>query len=116
MKYQRGVAISGLMFWGVILIFLAVLAMKVIPTVIEFYQIKKSTNSVVEMASADATVADLRRSFSKFSEVDNLDFPASQLDIFKDRGQIVIAFAYEKRIPLFYNVTLLIDYKGSTAE
>ena len=30
-------------------------------------------------------------------------------------GRIVIEFAYEKRIPLFWNVSLLIDYKGSTA-
>ena len=116
MKYQRGVALSGLMFWGVVLIMIAVHFKKVIPSVIEFYQIKKSTASVVQQASADATVADLRRSFSKYAEVDNLDFPASQLDVFKDRGQIVIAFAYEKRIPLFYNVSLIIDYKGSTAE
>jgi len=33
----------------------------------------------------------------------------------KDGGKIVIEFGYEKRIPLFWNVSLLIDYKGSTA-
>ena len=30
-------------------------------------------------------------------------------------GRIVIEFSYEKRIPLFWNVSLLIDYKGSSA-
>jgi hypothetical protein len=32
------------------------------------------------------------------------------------RGAVVIGFDYEKRIPLFANVSLVIDYKGSTAE
>jgi hypothetical protein len=117
MKYQRGVALSGLMFWGVIVILLAILGMKVVPTAIEYYTIKKNTKAVVQQASPEATVADLRRSFQKFAEIDQIALPASELDIFKDRtGQIVIAFAYEKRIPLFGNASLLIEYKGSTAE
>lgn len=117
MKFQRGVALSGLMFWGVILALLSLLAMKVAPSAIEYYKIKKDIKAVVEQAAPEATVVDLRRSFSKFAEVDQLDFSANQLDISKDRtGQIVIAFAYEKRIPLFANVSLVIDYKGSTAE
>lgn len=117
MKYQRGVALSGLMFWGVILILLSMLGMKVVPSVIEYYKINKDIRAVVAQASPEATVVDLRRSFSKFAEIDHLDFQASQLEIFKDRtGQLVIAFAYEKRIPLFANVSLVIDYKGSTAE
>lgn len=37
------------------------------------------------------------------------------LEVTKDGGKIVIEFGYEKRIPLFWNVSLLIDYKGSTA-
>ena len=30
-------------------------------------------------------------------------------------NEVVIAFAYEKRIPLFYNVSLLIDFEGSAS-
>jgi hypothetical protein len=117
MKYQRGVALSGLMFWGVILIMLAVLGMKVVPSALEYYKLNKDIKAVVAQAAPEATVADLRRSFQKFAEIDQIDFPASQLDIFKDRnGRLVIAFAYEKRIPLFANVSLVIDYKGSSAE
>ena len=44
-----------------------------------------------------------------------LELPSSQLEISKDGGRIVIEFSYEKRIPLFWNVSLLIDYKGSSA-
>ena len=116
MKQQRGVALSGLLFWSLVLVLVAVLGLKVTPSVIEYYKILKDTKAVVAKATPDATVAELRRSFEKFAEVDHLDFPSKNLEIFKDRGQVVIEFAYEKRIPLFANVSLVIDYKGTTAE
>uniref|UniRef100_Q47EF8 Possible transmembrane protein n=1 Tax=Dechloromonas aromatica (strain RCB) TaxID=159087 RepID=Q47EF8_DECAR len=115
MKNQRGVALSGLLFWSVVLVLVAVLGMKVVPTYIEYTKILKDAKSTVSQVGADSTVADVRKTFDKFADIDMLDFKSSQLDISKDGGRIVIEFAYEKRIPLFWNVSLLIDYKGSTA-
>jgi hypothetical protein len=115
MKNQRGVALSGLLFWSIVLILVAVLGMKVTPTFIEYQKILKDIKATAAKAGPDSTVADVRKSFDKFADVDALDFKSSQLDISKDGGRIVIEFAYEKRIPLFWNVSLVIDYKGSTA-
>ncbi len=115
MKHQRGIALSGLLFWGIILVLVSVLAMKVAPTYIEYYKILKDAKATVSKIGADATVADVRRTFDKFAEIDMLEFQSSQLEVSKDSGKVVIEFAYEKRIPLFWNVSLLIDYKGSTA-
>jgi hypothetical protein len=115
MKNQRGVALSGLLFWSFILILVAVLGMKVIPTYIEYTKILKDAKATVNKAGPESTVADIRITFDRFADIDMLDFKSNQLDISKDGGKIVIEFAYEKRIPLFWNVSLLIDYKGSTA-
>lgn len=115
MKFQRGVALSGLLFWSIVLVLGSVLTMKVVPTYLEYYKILKDAKATVGKVGADSTVSDVRRAFEKFAEVDALDFPSNQLDVSKDGGKIVIAFAYEKRIPLFWNVSLVIDYKGTTA-
>lgn len=115
MKKQRGVALSGLLFWSIILVLVAVLGMKVLPTYIEYTKILKDAKATVSKVGADSTVADVRRTFDKFAEIDMLDFKSSDLDVTKDGGKIVIEFGYEKRIHLFWNVSLLIDYKGSTA-
>jgi hypothetical protein len=115
MKNQRGIALSGLLFWSIVLVLVAVLGMKVLPTYIEYTKILKDAKGTVGQVGPDATVADVRKTFDKFAEIDMLDFPSSQLDVSKDGGRIVIEFAYEKRIHLFWNVSLLIDYKGSTA-
>ena len=114
-KHQRGVALSGLIFWGVVIAMVAILGMKVVPTTVEYYKILKDAKATVNQVGPEATVPDVRRTFDKFAEIDMLDFKSTDLDVSKDGGKIVIEFAYEKRIPLFWNVSLLIDYKGSTA-
>ncbi len=116
MKYQRGVALSGLLFWSVVLVLVAVLGMKVAPTVIEYYKILKDAKASVAKVGPEATVADVRNAFDRFAEIDMLQFSGKDLEISKDGGKVVIEFAYEKRIPLFWNVSLVIDYQGSTKE
>lgn len=115
-KYQRGFTLSGLIVWGAVIAVVAMMGMKVVPSVIEYYKILKDCKAVAAQVSQGATVADVKRSFAKFAEVDHIDFSADQLDISKEGGQVVISFDYEKRIPLFANVALLINYKGSTGK
>jgi hypothetical protein len=116
MKYQRGVALSGLIFWGVVIALVAILGMKVVPTTVEYYKILKDAKASVSKVGPDATVADVRRTFDNFANIDSLDFKPEQLDISKEGGKIVASFDYDKRIPLFANVSLVINYKGSTAD
>ncbi len=116
MKYQRGVALSGLIFWGIVIMLVAVLGMKVVPTTIEYYKILKDIKATVNKVGPDATVADVRKTFDNFANIDQLDFTPEQLDISKAQGKIVVSFDYDKRIPLFGNVSLMINYKGTTAD
>ena len=110
MKNQGGVALSGLLFWSIILVLGAVLSMKVAPTYLEYYKILKDAKATVGKVGPDATVSHVRHAIDKFAEIDMLDFPSSQLDVSKDGGRVVIDFAYEKRIHLFWFVSLVIDY------
>ena len=116
MKHQRGVALSGLIFWGIVITLVAVLGMKVVPTTVEYYKILKDIKATVAKVGPDATVADVRKTFDNFANIDQLDFKPEQLDVSKEKGKIVVSFDYDKRIPLFGNVSLVINYKGSTAE
>lgn len=116
MKYQRGVALSGLIFWGIVIALVAIVGMKVVPTTVEYYKILKDAKASVNKVGPDATVAEVRKTFDNFANIDSLDFKAEQLDISKDGGKIVASFDYDKKIPLFANVSLVINYKGSTAD
>jgi hypothetical protein len=115
MRNQRGIALTSVLLWGVAIVLLAVFFMKVLPTGIEYFKIMKDTKAVVTQVGPNATVAEIKETYRRFAEIDQLTLKAEELDISKDNGQIVIAFAYERRIPLVANVSLLIEYQGSTA-
>lgn len=115
MKYQRGLSLSGLLFWGAIFAMVALLGIKVAPSAIEYYKIMKDAKATVANLPAGATVPEVRAAFRKYAEVDHLvEFKAEDLDISKDGGQVVIGVDYRKEIPLFANVSLVINYTGST--
>ena len=115
MNKQRGVTISGLMVWGIIISLVAVLGMKVVPEYIAYYKIVKSVKSVATQASGK-TVAEIRSAYDKYADVNVIDtITAADLDISKENNEVVVAFAYDKKIPLFYNVNLLIEFSGSSS-
>ena len=115
MKHQRGVSLSGLLMTCVILVLGAVLGMKVVPAVIEYYTIVKDVKAIAANADASAGAADVRTSFQKRAEIDNISaITSADLDVTKEGDQIVIAFEYEKRIALGGPVSLVIDFKGSS--
>lgn len=112
---QRGVGLSGLLFWSVILALLALLGMKLAPAYIDYFSILKAVKTVA-MQAPGKTVSEIRMDFSKQEQIGYFkDIKASELDISKNGNEVVVSFSYEKRIPLFLNINLLIDFQGSSA-
>jgi hypothetical protein len=63
-----------------------------------------------------ASVSDIRNSFTRHAMIDQISsITAQDLDISKEGNEIVLAFAYTKKIPLAGNVSLLIEFEGTTA-
>ena len=113
---QRGIALGQLVVWGFLLAVVAIMGMKTVPSVIEYYTIMKTVNTIANQAGQDSTVTELRGAFIRYADIDNITSVAhDDLDIYKDGGRVVIAFAYEKKIPLFGPVSVVIDYEGSAS-
>jgi hypothetical protein len=114
MNRQRGIALGQLLLWGFVLAIVAIIGMKAVPSVIEYYTILKNVKTVANQAGEGSTVGQVRSAYAKYAEIDNTkSLSPDDLDIYKEGGQIVIAFSYEHRIPLFGPVSLVIDYEGS---
>ena len=116
MNKQRGVTISALMVWGVIISLVAVLGMKVAPEYINYYKILKGVKTVA-VNSSGKTVAEIRSSYDKQADIDSTDnvITSADLDISKEGNEVVIAFVYDKRVRLFHNISLLIEFEGSSS-
>ncbi|MGB7480729.1 MAG: DUF4845 domain-containing protein [Burkholderiaceae bacterium] len=112
-RRQRGITLVGLIFVLALLGALGVLGMKVVPTVVEYYSIKKA---VASAKTAGNTIPEIQAAFDRQTDVGYIDsISGKDLEIVKDGDDIEISFAYPKKIPLFGPASLLIEYTGTTA-
>lgn len=117
-KSQSGVSLIGVMIGGAVLAALLLVGLKLIPVVSEYMGVKRSMTAVVGGANPQtATVSELRSAFTKRAMVDDVTtITASDLDITKEDGRIVMSIEYSRKVKLFGNVSLLIDFSASTAD
>jgi Tfp pilus assembly protein PilE len=112
-RKQQGVSLTGLIFVMAIIGVVAVFAMKVFPTFLEYRAIK---DGIVAAKAKGGTVAEMQETFNKNADINRIDsISGKDLVISKETGETELSFAYEKRIPLAGNVSLVIDYAGTTA-
>jgi hypothetical protein len=116
MKRQQGISLTAVIFIGILALFVVVLAVKTIPSAIEYQAVMKSLNSIVNDARANEfSDADIRKAYSRYAQVNDVKtVVASDLKIERVGGRPIISVSYEKRVPLFSRVSLVIDYSGST--
>ena len=109
---QRGLTLIGLLAWAIVVGFVGYLAVRVVPTVTEFYTIQSAVNR--QAASPANTVPEIRTAFNKQLQIDQTisSVTAKDLDITKENDRVVISFAYEKEIEIAGPVFLLIKYAG----
>jgi hypothetical protein len=113
-RSQRGVTLFGLLFWAIVIGFLALVLLRVLPTVNEYSTIKRAVDKVA--ASGATTVPEIRSAFEKQLQIEYgvTAISGKDLEITKVNDKVVISFAYNKEIELFSPVFLLIKYEGRT--
>lgn len=118
MRNQRGLTMVSMIVVCVLIIFVALLGIKVAPDVIEYNAVLKSVKATAtDPAVRGVGVAEVRSNFDKRKSIDNVTaVSGADLDITKEGNDIVIAFSYTKRIPLYGPVSLSIDFEGSSAQ
>jgi hypothetical protein len=111
-RRQSGVTLIGLLFWAVLLSSAALLAMKVFPAVSEYRTILSMVNKIA--ASGGTTVPEIRAAFGRAAQVEYgvTSIKGQDLVVTKEDDRVVISFAYDKEIPLFEPVYLLIKFEG----
>jgi hypothetical protein len=111
-RQQRGVTLFGLMFWAIIIGFGALIVMRVLPTMNEYFTIQRAVNKVA--VEGGTTVPEIRSAFQKQLDIEYSisSIGAKDLQITKENDKVVVSFAYNKEIELMAPVYLLIKYEG----
>jgi hypothetical protein len=108
---QRGVTLFGLLFWAVIVGFLALIGMRVLPTLNEFFTIKRTINKI---ATEGSTVPEIRAAFERQKDIEYsiVSITGKDLVVTKENDKVVVSFAYDKEVELVKPVFLLIKFEG----
>ena len=116
-KKQLGISLGGLIAGAAVLIVFAAVGMKLLPSYIEFFAIKKAVNALATETRGGATVVEIRKGFDQRATIDDINsVKGSDLEVTKEGGGIVISVAYRKEIPLFSNVGVYIDFRAASKE
>ncbi len=111
-SYQSGISLTGLIFVLAVLGVAAVFALKLLPTYFEYSAVK---DAIVRAKEAGGTPREMQVAFDKNAGMNNVTaINGRDLTISREDGEVQVSFAYEKRVPLMGNVSLVIDYAGTT--
>ena len=111
-RRQAGITLLGLLLWAVIISFAALVTMRVLPTINEYYTILRAVNKIA--VEGGTTVPEIRAAFDrqKAIEYSITSISGKDLSVTKENDKIVVGFSYAKEIELMAPVFLLIKYEG----
>lgn len=117
MRKQRGVSLSGLLFWSVVLIFVALLGFKIGPPYAEYFTIRQQLRAIASDPSVrGGQRREIESSFYNRAVIENIKTITPQdLDISKEGDSVVISASYSVRVPLFGNLSACMDFHPTSA-
>lgn len=113
---QRGLTMIGFLFVAIVLVVLAMLAMKVVPAYVEFFSVKKILATMgQEPELKSMSNAEIRVDFAKRAEVGYVTaVKPEDLSIDRHGAVPVITADYTYRTKLLGNVSLVVDFNASS--
>lgn len=109
---QRGISLFGLLVWAILVAFVALIVVRVLPTINEYTTVLRAVKKIAQ--EQPGTVAEARKSFDRQKDIEYSisSISGQDLVVTKENDKVVIRFAYDKEVPIFEPVYLLIKYTG----
>ena len=109
---QRGLTLIGLLFWGILVAMLALVVIRVLPTINEYTTVQRAVKKIAQ--DNPGTVPEIRAAFDRQKNIEYSisSISGQDLQITKENDKVVIRFEYNKEVPLVEPVFLLIKYSG----
>lgn len=113
---QRGISFWGLIMVAALVVFFTLMFFKLLPPYIENAKVKTALENVsrqpnaINMEKGEIKAA-LDRRFS-IEDINEIDL-SKVLFVEKKPGATIIRITYERRVPIAYNITALLEFNDS---
>lgn len=115
-KKQKGATLLGMLIVGALLVFVAIVAMKIVPAYLEFMSVKKVLRTMNQEPLNTMSSKEIKDAFSKKASMDYITVVnGSDLNIEKnENGGVAVSVDYQVVKPVMGNVSVLIDFSASS--
>ncbi len=109
---QRGLTMFGLLFWALLIGFFGYVLVRTLPTVNEWLTIQRTVDQIAK--SQPSTVGEVRTAFDRQKDLEYSISAISGADLMvtKENDRVVISYAYDKEVPIWGPVYILLKYEG----
>ena len=115
MNGQKGFTLLTLMFLLMLFGFAALVAMKTVPTYIDYFAVKKSLENILENGT-DQTPLELRETFAKRMDVNSIyTIKGSELEISRDNGMLTLSVPVSSKKPFAGGISISVDLVASAS-
>lgn len=112
---QRGISMIGFLFVAVVVVVVAIVGFRMVPSYVEYFTIQKAIENSLREAP-DPQPAVVRKAFEKFIAADYIDsVRASDLQIEKNGNVVTASVAWQQQLHMVGNVSLLLDFEASAS-
>lgn len=113
-KKQGGATMLGMLVVGAMVVFVALVVMKMVPAYTEFMSVKKVLRAMQKDSLSGMSNKEIKDSFDKRASIDYIDsVKGSDLNIEKGAdGETVVTVDYKIVKPIIGNVSVLIDFSA----
>jgi len=116
MNKQRGISLSGLLIVSVVLIFVLLLGFKLFKPYSEFFALQKIfRNLAVKPEVRTGSRREAMAVWAPYAQIEGISaISGDDIEITKEGNGVIVSAAYQVRVPLFKNYTLLIDFNPTS--
>ena len=114
-RRQRGISMIGFLFTAAVLLTVALLAFRMIPSYIEYYTVQKALQDAIA-ETKEPTVATIRRYVERRLSADYVDsISYNDVQVTKSGNVITASVSWEKKLPVMHNVSLLMEFNAEAS-
>jgi len=114
---QSGLTILGFLFVAAVVVSLALLGFRVMPSYIEYFAVEKTLRQTLAGSGEQVTLTQFRRDFDLKASADYIDsVRSSDVELTHEGNQLIASASWTVTLPLFGNISLLLDFNASASK
>ncbi|MDP2071041.1 DUF4845 domain-containing protein [Methylotenera sp.] len=115
-KKQAGATLLGMLFVGGLIVFVALIAMKIFPAYQEYFSVKTVMRAMNKEPLSTMSKREIQDSFNRRADTGYITvIKGADLSIDKNSsGETVVSAQYQVVKPLFGNISVLMDFNATS--